>query len=110
MSSILAGGVAGAPLSTRTAQAPRSQASAQAQRFSAELRGVVETDKADLQTKDTDEEMPDRQAPGYDDLWKKRQQQANAQTDARSMPELPIDDPAASLTDATLYHHIDIRA
>ena len=97
----LAAGVAGAPLSSRTASKARDRSAQDASEASEQLRAIFETQDASLQTKDSDQELPDNQAPGYETLYRRIREQAEQQSDAREMPEVE---------DNALYHHIDIEA
>jgi len=63
------------------------------------------------QTEDSDQELPDRQAPGYEQLYL---QQDHVPDHVPSQPQLPMkaeDDvgPAAPDNQAPLYRHLDIQ-
>ncbi len=98
----IAAGVAGTALQGKQLTSAKRAVTEEASRFAQKAQKVA---PVKLQTKDTDEQLPDQQAPGYENLWRDRLA-LQPVPDAESMDAVPDIDPSAD----SGFHHIDIQA
>lgn len=116
----IAAGVANAGTTARTQSANQSGKDAQ------RADSAQQTDKFTLTqlhdagaARDTDQDLPDQQAPGYEDLYQDGQAQPeeesindqihDADAPASSTTDVPLQ-PSYGPSDAPLFHAIDLKA
>ena len=120
----IAAGVANAGTTARTQAATQSSRDAQRADSQQQTDKITLTQLHDASaTRDTDEDMPDGQAPGYEDLYeggaeKQEQDEANSNdqihegdaphSSPTNLPMLQSYDPAAK--DLPLFHKLNVKA
>ncbi|MEM6750673.1 MAG: hypothetical protein AAF612_09405 [Planctomycetota bacterium] len=87
-------GVAGAPDSSRAQSAERNRSQNRATAIARQVQDTAELHRGQMQTTDSDQELPDSLPPGYEQLWANRPDSAETdatpvQTADRKLPDEP---------------------